>query len=797
MTGVPAPGEMLGAYRLVRVLGCGGMGIVHEAWDTRLDRRVALKLLHPHLLQNANAQARFEREARKSARIEHPNVVRIYRVDRLEQGTAIEMQFVDGTPLSTLLRSGPLHPAQAANLLRQLLEALQACHDQGIVHCDLKPGNLVIDRAEHLMLTDFGIARALYDGGLDDEAPDPVSGPLWGTPQYTPPEAWRGGPVSPTWDLFAAGVLVYEALTGTAPFHGSTPLATMNAILSTTLPSLKSLRADISAEFSDLIDCLVARDAQVRTSSAATALETLRGTPESCPCSSDTAEIERPRLPAALPDSPPFLPASRGASPWERWGAALSVLAPVALGLLMIVLASSTARKADTALGGAVPHPNDPMASELFVVGNEVIFAADDGVHGREPWFVDLHSNTSMVQDLAPGPDSSNPRHFRMRGLGNFVFSASTPVSGEELWLGSVSSGVCTVELIKDIIPGPMGSEPIAVGSSDALILFYATTLTAGRELWCTNAVSEQQTSMVSDLYAGVHSSLPMAPTVLPDAQGAYIVAYADAVRGVMLFRYDYATNAIRTLVDVEDGAGAMTKLGTSLIFANSDSVHGWELWNYEENTGKFGLLIDLEPGSDSAGPSQFFTWRERVLFQASTEESGKELWITDGTAAGTQLLSDINPGPHDSDPYGFVTAGDHVFFRAKDDTCGQELWVTDGTPSGTRRVTDLMPGSGSGDPYNLVAGGQGLFFSADDGHTGEELWWTRHLDGEWETEQVVDLYPGPESSEPTGLQFTTGGRGYFLARSPVEGRTVFTFFPGSVEGQERVIPVKMTLEDP
>ncbi|MBL7646232.1 MAG: serine/threonine protein kinase [Candidatus Hydrogenedentes bacterium] len=296
------------------------MGVVHEAWDTRLDRRVALKLLHPHLLQNANARARFEREAKKSARIEHPNVVRIYRVDRHARGIAIEMQFVEGTPLSALLRSGPLPPTQAADLLGQLLEALQACHDQGIVHCDLKPGNLVVDRAGHLVLTDFGIARALYDGNLDGGAPDPVSGPLWGTPQYTPPEAWRGGPVSPKWDLFAAGVIVYEALTGTAPFHGPTPLATMHAILSTTLPSLKSLRADISGEFSDLIDSLLARDAEGRPSSAATALEALRGAPESCLYRGDTTELDRPRLPVALPDNPPVLPASRGTSPWERWG---------------------------------------------------------------------------------------------------------------------------------------------------------------------------------------------------------------------------------------------------------------------------------------------------------------------------------------------------------------------------------------------------------------------------------------------------------------------------------------------
>ena len=146
MSDAPHSGDDRSPYRILRQIGSGGMGTVYEAWDTRLERRVALKTIHPHLLQVSSISRRFENEAKRAARIEHPNVVRVYRVDHVDGQMVIEMQFIDGAPLNVLLQSGPLSPVQTADLLRQLFEALAACHEQGVIHCDLKPGNVLITR---------------------------------------------------------------------------------------------------------------------------------------------------------------------------------------------------------------------------------------------------------------------------------------------------------------------------------------------------------------------------------------------------------------------------------------------------------------------------------------------------------------------------------------------------------------------------------------------------------------------------------------------------------------------------
>ena len=789
MTEEPGSGEVWGAYRLTRVVGTGGMGVVYEAWDTRLDRRVALKMLHPHLLLEAGALGRFEREAKKSARIEHPNVVRIYRVDTFEQRTAIEMQFIEGSSLNSLLRSGSVPAGQAADLLRQVLEALQACHEQDVIHCDLKPGNLIVDRRGQVVLADFGIARALFDGHLEGAAQAPVSGPLWGTPQYTPPEAWRGEVPTPQWDLFAAGALVYEAVAGVSAFQGSSAAALMHAILSTSPRPLKAMLPGISDTFSDLLESLTAREPGARPASASAALALLLQSPESDPDQMDTEA-----LPIAVPG--PSVDGTRaGRGPlipsriWKnRRARVLLLVSSVVLVAGFLLSLYHPGKEPGTPGGIPAPGLHDPLASDLLVVGNDAYFAADDGFHGREAWVTSTRSNgfsemkPFLAKDIVPGPGSSNPHRFMGRRQNSVVFAASTPETGEELWYGQFSGGVVSVHLVKDIIPGPMGSQPLPVAGEETQTLFYATTLAEGRELWCTNALSEEQTAIVADLMPGADGSVPMNPCVYAYAGGAYIMAISDAQRGKVLLQYTYASNTLREVGDVDDNAGAATRVGKRLLFANKDDAHGWELWVYDEGTGELALLADLWDGEESSDPSQFFIWGNRVLFQATTQASGKELWTSDGTAAGTTLLADINPGPRDSDPYGFVLAGDRVFFRAKDDACGQELWVTDGTGTGTLRVADLMPGPASGNPYNLVALEHGLFFSASDGVSGEELWWTGLIGGTWQTRLMADLYPGETGSEPTSLQFSTDGWGYFIARSPREGRTVYRFLPKFTE---------------
>ncbi len=773
-----------GPYRLIRVLGSGGMGVVHEAWDTRLDRRVALKMLHPHLLADPSILARFEREAKKAARIEHPNVVRVYRIDSFNQHTVIEMQYIEGAPLNTLLRTGPLSPMHAAAVLRQILEALQACHDHGIIHCDLKPGNLLVTRHGQVILGDFGIARALHDCGSMESASGPMSGPMWGTPQYSPPEAWEGGAVSPQWDLYAAGALTYEAVTGVPPFRGATPAALMRAVLTDSPSALRVERPEVSDAFSDLVGALMARDPAARPASAREALKLLKNTPE---YEMNTQSTEPLQIPKSAPQAPTNARVEHSRNTREnRTRLPLVVVSAMLLVLVLVAIAFVYRRKhpipamppssgiAAHGPGTTAPPPqvsvaaSNPGAEDLLVAQGVPYFSDDDGVHGRELWCLnELTGEARMLADLAPGPESSNPRHFMERPHGGFVFAATTPAEGEELWYCSdMGGGHFEAHLIKDIIPGAMGSNPFPLAANDTLVLFFATTLASGRELWCTNT-QEGQTAMVADLLPGVNNSMPSTARVCADADGAYVVAIADAERGCVLFRYDCRSNSIWEIGDVGEDTGYMANIGKRLAFASTDMDHGYELWIYDESSQKCGMIADLWPGPPSSSPSQFYAFGDSVLFQARTAETGLEPWISDGTPSGTTLLRDINPGPGDSDPYGFVTAGNRTFFRAKDDAYGQELWVRDGTSDGTKRVADVMPGTGSGNPYNLSPLGESLFFTADDGIHGEELWRAVLIDGTWQAKLVIDLYPGSQGSEPHQLQWDTDRIGYFLGKTP------------------------------
>ncbi|MBX7258510.1 MAG: protein kinase [Candidatus Hydrogenedentes bacterium] len=758
-----------GSYRLIRVLGSGGMGIVHEAWDTRLERRVALKMIHPHLLAQPPIAERFDQEAKRAARIEHPNVVRVYRIDSIEGRTVIEMQYVDGATLTSLLRSGPLSPQHAAEVLKQVLEALQACHEHGVIHCDLKPANLLIMRNGQVMLSDFGIARALHDGGSTEAPSGPLSGPIWGTPQYCPPEAWESEGVTPQWDLYSAGVLTYETLSGTPPFRGPTPASLMRAVLFDSPMPLKSARPDVSDAFVELITSMMARAPGDRPASARAALQLLLKVPELQQSPESTVALPPPEI-----DRLPLLPQTATTSghrrPWFR--AALSSLVLVLL-ISGLILFYYSAVQTDTGSSGAatsevpgVSPPKDTGISDMILLQGVPYFSFDDGVHGRELWCLNERIGApAMVADIEPGPASSNPRRFLERPQGGFVFAATTAATGEELWYGCDSGGGnYSARIVKDIITGPMGSNPLPVGAHGTLVYFYATTLEAGRELWCSNTI-EGQTAMVADANKGVESSEPMSPRFFVDDDCAYIVAIADAVRGFTLYKYNFTARTLRELGTVGSETVYMANAGPRLLFASTDPEHGYELWMFDEENQAPKLLVDICPGPAPSNPSQFSRWKDHVLFQARTPDTGLELWISDGTLDGTRLVRDINPGPDDSDPYGFLAVGEWAFFRAKDSACGLELWVTNGTPDGTARVADIFPGPGHGNPYNITARGQNVFFTANDSVHGEELWCCTYSEGTWKAKLVADVLTGPQGSEPHRLQWSEKGPGYFLAK--------------------------------
>jgi tetratricopeptide (TPR) repeat protein/predicted Ser/Thr protein kinase len=216
-------GTVLGArYEILKLLGQGGMGAVYKARDTELDRIVALKLIRPELAKNPEILRRFKQELILARQVTHKNVIRIFDLGQSDGIKFITMDFVDGRDLkSLLLEKNKLAPEQAARIMLQICRALEAAHTEGVIHRDLKPQNIMLDASGRVYVMDFGIARSAYLPGMTQ------TGMLIGTPEYMSPEQGRGEKLTERSDIFSLGIIFYELLIGTSPYHSDTPLATL------------------------------------------------------------------------------------------------------------------------------------------------------------------------------------------------------------------------------------------------------------------------------------------------------------------------------------------------------------------------------------------------------------------------------------------------------------------------------------------------------------------------------------------------------------------------------------------
>ena len=215
-------GTTLGQFVIRRLLGRGGMGVVYEAHDTRLDRAVALKILPAEFLHDRTFGQRFEVEARVIARLEHPNIVPIY-ASGIDSGVPwMSMRLLTGDSLSVLLERGPLAPVEAVQLLRNVAAALDYAHHLGVVHRDIKPANVLLDRSGTGCVADFGLAQMSGSvSGLTQ------TGMITGTPHYMAPEQALGRAFDHRCDIYSLGIVAYEMLVGTRPFNGPSPVAVL------------------------------------------------------------------------------------------------------------------------------------------------------------------------------------------------------------------------------------------------------------------------------------------------------------------------------------------------------------------------------------------------------------------------------------------------------------------------------------------------------------------------------------------------------------------------------------------
>lgn len=330
----PAPAA-IGRYTLVARIATGGMGEVWRAHDEVLQRDVALKLLKAEYADAADFRERFLTEARNAGSLQHPNIVQVLDFGETEDEQTrpfIAMELVEGQPLSTLLRSDEAMPHEVAvDLIAQAADALGVAHAAGIVHRDVKPGNLLITPDRRVKVTDFGISRAT------DAVPLTRTGELIGTPHYLSPEQVDGKTATSASDVYALGVILYEALTGRRPFTGDTPLTAALAHVNQPVPALPG---DVLPRWADVVRQALAKDPAERFPDGAALARALR---------------DENHVVAAAPLEATQLitrPASRRRLPWWVPAALLGLVALLVIGIVALT-------RDDT----VKPTSQDPSAS--------------------------------------------------------------------------------------------------------------------------------------------------------------------------------------------------------------------------------------------------------------------------------------------------------------------------------------------------------------------------------------------------------------------------------------------------
>jgi Protein kinase domain len=409
-----AIGSQFAGYRLDEEIGRGGMGVVYRARELALDRPVALKLIAPELARNPSFRDRFLHESRLAASIDHPGILPVYAAGEADGELYLAMRYVSGTDLRALIeRSGPLPPEETLPLVEQVAEALDAAHERGLVHRDIKPGNVLIDSANHCYLCDFGLTKQLGESDGTTVAGGPV-----GTLDYLAPEQIRQEPVDGRADRYALACVLYECLAGKPPFRRDTEAQTLWGHMQEAVPPMPG-----HAELDDVFERGLAKDPDDRFDSCAQLVETA-GSALGFGPSRAVVLRRRRRLGRRL----------------VLLGAAL-VAAALVVAVLVATLGSDGAVVASANSMAAI----DPASHKVVAavpVGNAptTVTASDDWV-----WVINSNDGVGTISRIDPR---------RKRVVSTFSVGG-TPIdllaAAESLWVGTRNGRVLRIEPSSDI----------------------------------------------------------------------------------------------------------------------------------------------------------------------------------------------------------------------------------------------------------------------------------------------------------------------------------------------------------
>jgi serine/threonine protein kinase/Flp pilus assembly protein TadD len=333
--------ESIAHYRIIKKLGAGGMGEVYLALDTKLDRKVAIKVLPPDFLAEENLKKRLVREAQAAARLDHPNICAIYDVNEADSFTFIVMQYIEGETLAEKMERQPLGVSNALAIAEQAAEGLDDAHAHGIVHRDIKPQNMMITPRGQLKILDFGLAKQMRSSDtVDNEAPTATllssPGLVVGTMPYMSPEQVKGEPLDASSDIFSLGVTLYEMLAGKHPFKDKSAAVTMSRILLGEPIPTEQFQAQVSGELQALLSKMLSKDKAARYQSAHDFLTDLRQLPAQLSANDTQADGRRTKEVSAITPTEEVADSILSKARRNKWALLASGLA-----LILLVVAIS------------------------------------------------------------------------------------------------------------------------------------------------------------------------------------------------------------------------------------------------------------------------------------------------------------------------------------------------------------------------------------------------------------------------------------------------------------------------